>query len=302
MSAVAILFVALGLFTAYLLVVMVVATRRAAAEGENIKPTVGATATGFVANFFDTLGIGSFAPTTTMFRSFRMVPDERIPGTLNAGYAIAALFQSFLFIGAVEVEPKTLVLMIGAAVLGAWAGAGVFSKWPKRYIQWGMGGALLIAGTLFIYKNLKGDPVGGMLIGLTGTQLVLGLIGNFVLGVLMTIGVGLYGPCMLLVTMLGMNPKTAFPIMMGSCAFLMPIASARFLKEKAVDMRVALALTLSSIPAVWLAYKFFSNLDIAKIRWLVAIVVLYTGVMLLRSALRGRDDGSAADAVAAKTK
>jgi hypothetical protein len=231
MSAISILFVALGLFTAYCLVVLVVGARRAQAEGESIAPTAASTLTGFVANFFDTLGIGSFAPTTAILRTFKLAKDEQIPGTLNAGYALAALFQSFLFIGAVDVDPKTLILMIGAAVLGAWVGAGLFSKWPRRNIQWGMGVALLIAGSLFIYKNLNGDPVGGMLIGLTGTRLLFALAGNFVLGIMMTIGVGLYAPCMLLVTMAGMNPTTAFPIMMGSCAFLMPIASARFVKE-----------------------------------------------------------------------
>ena len=302
MSAINVLFAALGLFVVYILVVLVMGARRAAAAGENVTPTPGSAATGFVANFFDTLGIGSFAPTTTIFRSFRMVKDEQIPGTLNAGYAIAALFQSFLFIGAVDVEPKTLILMIAAAVLGAFFGAGWFAKWPRRNIQWGMGAALLIAGCLFIYKNLKGDPVGGMLIGLSGTTLVLALIGNFVLGVMMTIGVGLYAPCMLLVTMVGMNPTTAFPIMMGSCAFLMPIASARFIKERAVNLPVALGLALSGIPGVWLAYKFFSGLDIAKVRWLVAIVVLYTGIMLLRTALRGRSEDIAAEAIAAEAR
>ena len=300
MNAVTALFVALGIFAISWLVVLVMGARRALAAGESITPTVGSTATGFVANFFDTLGIGSFAPTTALFRTFKMVPDERIPGTLNAGYAIAALFQSFIFIGAVDVDPKTLILMIGAAVLGAWVGAGLFSKWPRRHIQWGMGGALLIAGCLFIYKNLNGDPVGGLLIGLSGTRLVLALMGNFVLGVMMTIGVGLYAPCMLLVTMLGMNPTTAFPIMMGSCAFLMPIASARFVREKAVNLPVTIGLALSAFPGVWLAYKFFSGLDIATVRWLVAVVVLYTGIMLLRTAMRGRSEEIAASAVAAE--
>ena len=300
MSAISILFIALGLFTAYTLVVLVAGARRARAEGERVAPTASSALTGFVANFFDTLGIGSFAPTTAILRTFKLAKDEQIPGTLNAGYALAALFQSFLFIGAVDVDPKTLILMIGAAVLGAWVGAGLFSKWPRRNIQWGMGGALLIAGCLFIYKNIEGDPVGGMLIGLTGTRLLLALAGNFVLGIMMTIGVGLYAPCMLLVTMVGMNPTTAFPIMMGSCAFLMPIASTRFVKEKAVNLPVTIGLALSAVPGVWLAYKFFSGLDIATVRWLVAAVVLYTGIMLLRTAMREPSETIAAKAVAAE--
>ena len=215
-----------------------------------------------------------------------MVPDEQIPGTLNVGYASAALFESFLFIGAVDVSLSTLVLMIAAAILGAWTGAGFFARWPRRKIQLGMGVALFAAGALFIYKNVHGGSAGGLATSLTGTRLVVGLVGNFVLGILMTIGVGLYAPCMLLVTLLGINPGTAFPIMMGSAAFLMPIASARFLKENgAASVPVSLALSVSALPGVFLAYKFFTSLDVTKLRWLVAGVVLYTGAMLLRAAV-----------------
>lgn len=289
MNAIAILFVALGLFCVYFAVVLTMGVRRAT---EPVRPTIGAFVTGTIANFFDTLGIGSFATTTSVFRTVKMVPDEKIPGTLNAGYSSAALFQSFLFISTVEVDPVTLLGMIGTAVLGAWVGAGLFAKWPKKKIQFGMGLALLVAGALFLYRNIAGNPTGGAATGLTGGMLALGLLGNFVLGILMMIGVGLYGPCMLLVSLLGMNPSTAFPIMMGSCAFLMPIASARFIKEKAVDLPVTVALAFSAFPGVWLAYKFFSSLDVAKLRWLVAVVVLITGVMLLKTALSRAPDSS----------
>lgn len=302
MSALGLLFVALGLFSLYHVVTLVLGARRAAAAGENVTPSLGSTATGFVASFLDTLGIGSFAPTTSIFRSFKLVPDEKIPGTLNAGFATAALLQSFLFIGTIEIDSTTLILMIAAAVAGAWLGAGIFAKWPRRNIQLGMGGALLIAGVLFIIKNAMGDPVGGTATVLNGGLLVAGLVGNFILGVLMTIGVGLYGPCMLLVAMLGMSPKAAFPIMMGSCAFLMPVASARFVRENAVDWKATIALAIVSIPAVYLAYKFFSNLDIASIRWLVAIVVLYTGIVLLRAAFMDKSAMIASDARAAEAR
>lgn len=287
MSAISILFVALGLFSIYFIVTLTVGVKKAETP---VRPRLDAFITGTIANFFDTLGIGSFATTTSAFRTFKMVSDEKIPGTLNAGYASAALFQSFLFISSVEVDPLTLIGMMGTAVLGAWVGAGLFAKWPKRQIQFGMGLALLVAGALFMYRNIAGNPTGGTLTGLTGGMLFLGLFGNFVLGILMMIGVGLYGPCMLLVSLLGMNPQTAFPIMMGSCAFLMPIASARFIKEKAVDIPVTVALSLSALPGVWLAYKFFSSLDVANLRWLVAVVVLITGIMLLKTALSNREN------------
>ena len=47
------------------------------------QPSVPQVLIGFVTNFFDTLGIGSFATTTTLYKLTQMVPDERLPGTLN---------------------------------------------------------------------------------------------------------------------------------------------------------------------------------------------------------------------------
>jgi len=113
--------------------------------------------TGFVTNFFDTLGVGSFAPTTSLYKLLRLVPDERIPGTLNAGHALPTIAQALIFIAAVTVDPATLVAMIGAAVLGAWLGSGVVARLPKRGIQLGMGVALLAAAILFVLGIAGGD-------------------------------------------------------------------------------------------------------------------------------------------------
>ena len=242
---------------------------------------------GAVTNFFDTLGIGSFAPTTAIFRLKRIVPDKLIPGTLNVGHTLPTLVQAFIFIALVQVEMTTLVSMIAAAVVGAWLGAGVVAGWPKRRIQGGMGAALLVAAVLFIATNLGLMP-GGTDAGtfaLTGTRLYLGIAGNFILGALMTLGIGLYAPCMLLVAMLGMNPTAAFPIMMGSCAFLMPVASLRFIKEKSYSFRPSLGLALGGIPAVLVAALIVKSLEVATVRWLVVVVVLYTAVTLIRAAM-----------------
>jgi uncharacterized membrane protein YfcA len=242
---------------------------------------------GAVTNFFDTLGIGSFAPTTAIFRLKRIVPDKLIPGTLNVGHTLPTIVQAFIFIALVQVEMPTLVAMIAAAVVGAWLGAGVVAKWPKRRIQAGMGIALLVAATLFVASNLGLMPGGGTdgTFALTGMKFYLGIAGNFVLGALMTLGIGLYAPCMLLVAMLGMNPTAAFPIMMGSCAFLMPVASLRFIKEKSYSFRPSLGLALGGIPAVLVAALIVKSLDVKTVRWLVVVVVLYTAVTLLRAAM-----------------
>lgn len=103
---------------------------------------------GAVTNFFDTLGIGSFAPTTSLFRLFKVVPDERIPGTMNVGHTPPTILQAFFFIALVDVEPLTLGWLIAASVVGAWIGAGIVAGWPRRTIQIGMGTALIVAATI----------------------------------------------------------------------------------------------------------------------------------------------------------
>jgi uncharacterized membrane protein YfcA len=239
---------------------------------------------GFGTNFFDTLGVGSFAPTTSIFKLLRLVPDERIPGTLNAGHALPTIAQALIFIAAVSVDPVTLVAMIGAAVLGAWSGAGVVARLPKRAIQVGMGVALLCAATLFVLGIVGWIPAGGDALQLRGPLLAIAVCCNFLLGALMTLGVGLYAPCLILVSLLGMNPITAFPVMMGSCAFLMPVAGLRFVAAQRYDMRAAIGLALGGIPGVLIAAFIVKQLPLLWLRWLVVAVVLYTAIAMLRAA------------------
>ncbi len=276
------LFVALGVVTLVFVAAWVRAGLRVAG-GE--RPTPLLAAIGFVTNFFDTLGIGSFAPTTSIFKLKRLVPDERIPGTLNVGHALPTIAQAFIFIAIVEVEMRTLAGMIAASVAGAWLGAGVVAGWPRRRVQAGMGLALLAAASFFAMTNLGLFPAGGETLGLTSPLLVAGLAGNFVLGALMTLGIGLYAPCMILVALLGMNPKAAFPIMMGSCAFLMPVGSLRFIRRKSYSAAAAVGLALGGIPAVFLAAFAVKSLPLTALRWLIFAVVVYTAAAMLRSAL-----------------
>lgn len=299
-----VLFAALALVTLFYVAVLVRGVRLArggAASGEPAAtPRPGGVATGFVANFFDTLGIGSFATTTAIFRHWRMVRDERIPGTLNVGHTLPTIAQAFIFTTLVPVDARTLVAMIAASVLGAWLGAGVVARLPRRGVQVGMGLALVGAAALMAAQALNVIPGGGTLLRLDGARFALGLAGNFLLGALMTIGIGLYGPCMILVSLLGMNPTAAFPIMMGSCAFLMPVASARFIRARAFDPRAALGLLLGGVPAVLVAAFIVKSLPLTYVRWLVVVVVTYTAAMLLRTARRAPDATIAAVATEAE--
>lgn len=252
--------------------------------GATRKQRTADTLIGFVTNFFDTLGIGSFAPTTAIFKLSRRIPDERIPGTLNAGHALPTLAQALIFIGAVSVEPATLIGMIVAAVVGAWIGAGVIARLPRQLIQVGMGAALLVAALVFAATNLGWLPGGGNALGLTGAALGVAVVASFFLGALMTLGVGLYAPCLVLVSLLGMSPLAAFPIMMGSCAFLMPVGGVRFIRLRRYDLSAALGLTIGGIPGVLIAAFVVKSLPIGWLRWLVAVVVAYTAMLMLYSA------------------
>jgi uncharacterized membrane protein YfcA len=281
-------FIALGAFSLwYVITVFMAWQRKRTAEGQTASaPTPATLGIGFVTNFFDTLGIGSFAPTTSIFRAFRIVPDELIPGTLNIGHCLPVIAQAFLFTTAVPVETMTLVSMILAAVAGAWLGAGVVSSLPRRSIQVSMGGLLLMFALLLTASQLKLLPVGGEALGVSGMKLVIAIVGNFVLGAIMTLGIGLYAPCMVLVSLLGMNVTAAFPIMMGSCAFLMPVSSAKFVRTGRFDIKAALGLAIGGVPAVLLAFYVVKSLPLYVLQWVVVGVVTYTAIMLLRSALR----------------
>ena len=239
---------------------------------------------GLITNFFDTLGIGSYATTTSFFKLWGLVRDEQIPGTLNVGHTIPTLIQAFIYIAVVQVDVLTLTLMVGASAVGAWLGAGVVAKWSRRKVQIGMGVALLVMAGAMLMTQLKLLPGGGDLIGLTGMKLLIAVLANAVLGALMTLGIGLYAPCMIIIFLMGMSPKVAYPIMMGSCAFLMPVGSARFIREKSYDLKAALGLAIGGIPGVLIAAFIVKEIPLYMMRWLVVVVVVYTALMMLRSA------------------
>lgn len=278
------LLIALGVFSLGFCVTWVVtAGRRTRDKGA---PTPLQLGIGAITNFFDTLGIGSFAPTTSAYKLTRSVTDEEIPGTLNIGHAIPTFLSAFIYMQAVDVDPTTLVALIGASVVGAWFGAGIVSSWSRRNVQVGMGVALLVAACLFTMKHFKLFPEGGDVLGLSGLSLIYGFLGNLLLGALMTLGIGLYAPCMIMVCLLGMNPKSAFPIMMGSCAFLQAVGSIPFMTSDRYDMRAALGLTIGGVPGVLVATYIIKELSVDTVRLGVIVIVLYTAISMLRSAQR----------------
>jgi len=241
---------------------------------------------GALTDFLDTLGIGSFATTTALFRFLKQVPDRLIPGSLNVGHTLPTVVQAIIYTQIVKVDPITLVSMIAAAVAGAWLGAGFVASWPKRRIQLGMGCALFGIAVVIVIRQLYDLENKDAPTHLEGSLLAIGVAVNFVLGALMTIGIGLYAPCLVLISMLGMDTKAAFPIMMGSCALLMPLASLQFVRKRSYAPRASLGLTLGGIPAVLVAAYVVQDLPLYWLKWLVVVVVTYTSLTMLRDATR----------------
>lgn len=244
---------------------------------------------GFVVNFFDTLGIGSFAPQTALLKFTKQTEDRLIPGTLNVSNTIPVLIQALIFIKIVDVEAITLIAMLVSATIGAVLGAGIVSKLPVRKIQLTMGFALLVTAFFMFSGQMEWIQGGGEAIGLTGWKLVVAIVANFILGAFMTAGIGLYAPCMALIYGLGMSPLVAFPIMMGSCAFLMPPASAKFIKEGAYNRKASIAMIIPGAIAVLIAAFLVKSLPLDTLRWVVIVVILYTSFIMLRSAKLGKN-------------
>ena len=218
------------------------------------------------------------------------VRDKDLPGLLNVGDTLPVMCEAIIFTTVIKVEPVTLVTMLASSAIGSWLGAGIISKMNENKIQKVMGVALFVTGVLMVLSALNMIQGGGDAIGLTGGKLVIGIIGNFILGALMTAGIGLYAPCMALVYFLGLSPAVAFPIMMGSCATLMPVCSVKFIKEGAYPRKASLLLGLFGAIGVFIAAYIVKSLPLNILRWLVICVIFYTSVSMLLSASKSNKE------------
>ena len=243
---------------------------------------------GFITNFFDTLGIGSFAPLTALLRGFKQIEDKLIPGTLNVSVTIPVMIEAFVFITIIKVEKITLFLMIVAAIIGSAIGAGILSKLSEKLIQRLVGIALIITAFLLLSGQMGWiKELGvGKAIGLTGIKLIIAVLMNIALGVFQAAGIGMYAPSMALVYLLGMSPEVAFPLMMASSAFALPSASIRYIKDQAYNRKAAITITLSGSIGVLIAAFIVKTLDVYLLTWLVIIVIIYTGITLIKSGFK----------------
>jgi uncharacterized membrane protein YfcA len=275
------LFVVIGVVSAVFFAQWVILARRTELRE---RPTRSDLAIGLVTNFGDALGIGSYATTTAAYKFRGRPSDELIPGTLTVGSVAVGITETVIFVSLITVDPKLLVAMVASATAGAWIGAGVVSRMRRRSIQLFMGAALLIAAAFFVMGNLGAFPVGGAALSLSGWRFLAAVAVNFILGALSTIGIGWYAPTMVALALLGFNLRAAFPIMMGSGGLMLPAAGLRFLRSRRFAWGPALGFSVGGVVGVLIGALIVKRLPLHLLRWLVAAVVTYAALAMLRSA------------------
>lgn len=255
---------------------------------------------GIITDFFDTLGVGSFAPTIVMGKALNAYGDDKkIPGTLNVSHTIPVIMEAIIFIAAVEVNPGTLITLIASAVIGSFIGSWLANKVNGLMIKLIMGVVLFITAILMILnhpqialfpKNKNGLnvlPFDDWKIYIASTLFI-------ILGILMAFGVGLYAPSMAVVSLMGLDTDAAFPIMMGSTAFLMPFGSMKFMQDRNYEPKLSIGITIGGSVGVLTAFLLVFvglkvGLGVGKdefmnyLNWLVVIVIFYASYNLTQS-------------------
>ncbi len=245
-------------------------------------------AVGFFALFFDVLGIGCFSTITALLKSFKLVDDKHIPGTLNVSTALTAPIFALLFFTKTDVDPVTLIVLTAAAAIGAYLGAKVVTGLPEIKIQLGMGFAMIIVAFFIFLGQVGLMPVGGEEIGLSGVKLIIAAVLLFVIGALANLGVGPWAPTMATLFMLGIAPIVCYPICYALSAFQQPISSIKFIKEGSYNRKASMAITVCGCISAFIAFIIAISIPTYALKWVVFFVVLYTGARMFYSFYKSR--------------
>lgn len=261
---------------------------RAVIASNQVVPRLEPILLGAITNFLDTLGVGSFAPSMAWMRFRRLVPDRLIPLTMLAGYILPSVAQALIFLVllGVRVDPWLIIGCSAAMIVGGVLGVPIALRSPIRRVQAIIGVALLMAALFYTLSNLGLMPVGGTATSLSPTYFAIAIAAHLLFGILISFGVGNYAPTLAMLSLFGMDPRLAFPIMACAASFAGCASAARIVGNKSIDLRIAIGLTLGAVPAVLVAAFVVRDMPVTMLRWLVAAVVTYAGVTLLIAAAR----------------
>ena len=265
-----------------------------AAVARRSVPNPEAVVLGGTTNFFDTLGIGSFAPTMAWLKFRRLVPDNVIPQTMLVGHSLPTMAQAviFLVLLGVLVDPVLLVGCMIALLMGGLLGAPLVARTKIWVIQFTVALALLVAAVLYTMTNLNLMPGGGTVSGLPIGLTVIAIIANFLFGILLNFGIGHYAPSLIMFSLMGLDPRLCFPIMAGGGALTVAGAGARHISIGQIDLKIALGMAIGGVPAVLVAAFVVKSMPLETLRWLVIVVVLCAAGVMFRCALTGRHEAA----------
>ncbi len=264
---------------------------REIARGRAWRPPFETLGLGAVTNFFDTLGIGSFAPTMAWFRFRGLVADRAIPPTMYIGHGLPSIVQSLIFLALLgaRVDPWLLAGCVVAMLVGVTLGVRLVGLASLRMVRGGIAAALAIAGGFYVATNLGALPAGGTAAALPTGEIALAMAGYLVMGVLVNFGVGHYAPSLVMFGLMGMDPRLVFPIMATAGVLGMSGMGLRYLADRTIDLRVVAGLGFGGVPAVLVAAFLVRSMPLVALRWLVVVVVLYAAIILFRAALTERE-------------
>lgn len=286
MKASTIVIIFLWVFAAPLIILLTRDYLRRKGNGTLSKNSIPVSAAaGFIGNFCDALGIGSFAVITPILRFSKNIDDRVLPGTLNAGCAVAVAIQGTVWMSDIGIETKTLVATLLCSIIGGFIGAFWVTRLDRNKVRIVMGCAFVVVAFIMLSKQLGFFPnVGGEANGFHGAKLVVFAILMGLFAALMNAGIGMYAPAMALCALMGLNLGYAFPLAAGGCCAMMPTAGIRSIVADAIDTRVAMWMFLGSIPGTLIAALIVKSMPLTVLTWLVICVLLYTSFSLIQAA------------------
>ncbi len=245
--------------------------------------------TGFFANALDTLGVGSFAVVVACNKSWGLIDDKKLLGTMNGHSVLPAMIQSVLFLQLVAIDPLTVIVLVGGACLGGFSAGFFVSKLDKQTIR-----LVMCIGFMGVAEEVFGHQIGltpleGEQQSIKGSSLFFGFVAMCVMGMLPAIGIGFYVPVQILLFFLGLAPLAAFPIMTTAGAIVQSSTAYSFVIKREIAILETLFLAACGILGVFVAVPFLVSVQIRTLRWLLFAIVVYNTFMIWKSYQKERE-------------
>lgn len=255
---------------------------------------------GFTGGFTDTIGVGSFGVITGLLKGTKCIKDDsKLPGTLNVALGVSALIEAALFVGSIEVEATTLLVLLAVIIAGTFVGSFFVSKIKDpQVIKIFIGIALFMVAILMILTHPQINIINTSNLGDKKSlidqpwRIIVAAVAFFFLGMIQSFGIGLYAPSMATLSFLGLDQSVVFPIMACGSALCMLPAAYNFIKRKSYLQFTANLIAIFAIFGVVSAFLLvFIGLQMGLgmsestfnniLKWIAIVVIFYVSISML---------------------